>query len=77
MVAVNAGGVPEIIEDQQTGLLVPSGDASALAKAVQNLESDPVWAKELGEAGRKTVMSRFNLQETALRMEQILIATHT
>jgi glycosyltransferase involved in cell wall biosynthesis len=77
VVAVNAGGVPEIIEDQQTGLLVPAGDASALAKAVQKLESDPVWAKKLGAAGQKTVVSRFNLQETALRMEKILRATRT
>jgi glycosyltransferase involved in cell wall biosynthesis len=74
MVAVNAGGVPEIIDDQRTGLLVPSGDASALANAVQKLESDPVWARKLGEAGQKSVISRFNLQETALRMDQILTA---
>ena len=77
MVAVNAGGVPEIIEDQRTGLLVPPGDASALAKAVQKLESDPVWARQLGEAGQKAVISRFNLQETALCMDQILRATRT
>jgi glycosyltransferase involved in cell wall biosynthesis len=74
MVAVNAGGVPEIIEDHQTGLLVPPGDALALRQALQRLEADPLWMKSLGEAGRADVMERFSLHATSVRMDQILMA---
>jgi glycosyltransferase involved in cell wall biosynthesis len=77
MVAVDAGGVPEIIEDSRTGLLIPPGDAKALATALQRLEANPTWAKVLGEAGRKGVTDRFSLEVTSVRMNQILRATHS
>lgn len=75
MIAANAGGVPEIVEDHQTGLLVPPGDVSALVKAIRTLEADPTWAKQLGEAGKEAVIKRFSLKETSLGMEQILLTT--
>jgi glycosyltransferase involved in cell wall biosynthesis len=77
VVAVDAGGVPEIIEDSRTGLLVPPGDAEALAKALRRLEADPPWAKVLGEAGRKGVTDRFSLEATSVQMDQILRATRS
>lgn len=77
MVAVDAGGVPEIIEDARTGLLIPAGDAESLAKALQRLEANPTWAKVLGEAGRKAVADRFSLEATSVRMNQILLATRS
>lgn len=72
VVAVNTGGVTEIIEDHRTGLLVPPGDAPALIQALHRLEADPTWTKRLGEAGRADVMERFSLQATSLRMDEIL-----
>ncbi len=77
VVAVNTGGVPEIIDDHRTGLLVPPGDAPALRQALQRLEADPIWTKSLGEAGRADVMERFSLQATSLHMDQILRAIGT
>ncbi len=77
VVAVDAGGVPEIIEDSRTGLLIPPGDAEALAEALQRLEANPTWAKVLGEAGRKGVTDRFSLEATSVRMNQILRAARS
>src|SRR5439155_3722342 len=60
-VATAVGGVPELVEDGVTGLLLPPGDAAALATALQNLIEDPVRAERLGRAARRRVEERFSL----------------
>ncbi|MFQ5946012.1 MAG: glycosyltransferase, partial [Anaerolineae bacterium] len=61
VVATNAGGVPEIVLDEQTGILVPPADPAAMAAAVISLVEDPARAARLGEAGRRRVESEFTL----------------
>ena len=46
VVATNGGGVPEIVEDGQTGILVPMGDAPALAEAICRVLADPAQARD-------------------------------
>lgn len=61
VIASNAGGNPEAVLDQETGLLFPVGDEQALAHAMQEIVERPQWAKSLGETGRRraeTVFSR-------------------
>lgn len=53
VVAANAGGPAEVVDDGVTGLLCPPGDADALAAALQRLAADPVLRHRLGEAARK------------------------
>jgi glycosyltransferase involved in cell wall biosynthesis len=55
VVASAIGDLPEVIQNGVTGLLVPSGDAEALATAILRLLSDPVLAAKLGEAGENSV----------------------
>jgi len=62
VVATTTGGVPEIVQDGETGMLVPPGDAKALAKAVSSLLQDPARCKRLGEAGRARVASHFTVE---------------
>lgn len=65
VVASKVGGIPEIIQDNVNGLLVEPGDSDALAKAIKNLVYNPAHAIELGQAARKTVLSKFSIaQET-------------
>ena len=49
--ATAAGGVPEVIENERTGLLVPVGDAEALGMAIARLFADPALAARLAAAG--------------------------
>ena len=58
VVASAVGGVPELVDDGRTGLLVPPGDAAALAGALTRLLSDPVEADRMGRAGWARVRAR-------------------
>ncbi len=55
IVASDVDGIPEIIEHEVNGLLVPPGDAYALALAVQRLRDDPELARRLAAVGRQRV----------------------
>ena len=61
VVATAVAGMPELIEDGRTGLLVPPRDPGALAQAIGKLAADPRWRRELGRAGRARVEARFSL----------------
>lgn len=55
----NTGGMPEIVVDGVTGIIVPQGDAIALRSALESLRDDPARAREMGIAGRKRVNDEF------------------
>ena len=63
VVASAVGGVPEIVADGATGLLVPPDDAAALAAALEQLLADAALRRRLGAAGRERVRVRFDLAE--------------
>ena len=60
VIASDAGGIVDIVEHEKTGLLVPPGDAAALATATRRLASDGAKAKALGEAGYRRLVERFS-----------------
>jgi glycosyltransferase involved in cell wall biosynthesis len=64
MVATAAGGMPEVVIDEETGLLVPVRDPEALAAAILRLVEDPGLARRLGEAGRTRMLERHTIQHT-------------
>jgi len=59
VVATRIGGLPEVVRDGETGLLVPADDPRALADAVIRLLEDPQLAAALGAAGRADARARF------------------
>lgn len=61
VVASRVGGIPEVIEDGKTGLLVPSRDPEAIAKAIQTLIADRALTKRFGETLRERVLTDFSL----------------
>ncbi len=71
VVAVNAGGVKEIIEENVTGLLFPMGDEKALADALVWLLANPELAREMGAAGHERVLSHFSISQTARAVEAV------
>ena len=61
VVATTTGGLPEIVLEGETGILVPPGDADALARAVSSLLQNLARCKQLGEAGRTRVAAHFTV----------------
>jgi glycosyltransferase involved in cell wall biosynthesis len=60
VIASRVGGIPDIVEDGVSGLLVPPGDADALAAAVRRVRDDPALARRLGEAGQRRLREQFS-----------------
>jgi glycosyltransferase involved in cell wall biosynthesis len=63
VVASRVNGVPELIENHKTGLLVPARDPQALVAAIREVLSDPTAASEMGAAGRSVVQKRFTVDQ--------------
>jgi len=61
VVATAAGGIPEAVVHEETGLLVPPGDSEALASAVSALLADESRARAMGEAARTRVRREFSV----------------
>jgi len=61
IVAVNAGGMPEVVHDGVNGLLVPPGDSAALVAAIRRLLSDRPLMQRMGQAGMQRIESEFSI----------------
>lgn len=75
VITTPVSGIPEIIEDGRNGTLVPPNDAHALADAIQRTGSDRMLARNLGRAGRMTVLERFDGDRTALELAALFTGT--
>ncbi|WP_174420543.1 glycosyltransferase family 4 protein [Burkholderia diffusa] len=75
VVAARAGGVVEIIEDGDNGLLCEPGDATALANALDTLKRDGALRERLVASGRATAVRRFGTEIYVERVEKILADT--
>jgi glycosyltransferase involved in cell wall biosynthesis len=73
VVATNGGGVPEIVENGKTGILVPMGDVQAMADAICRILANPALAEEMGSRGRQRVADHFTVQQTARRVEAVYL----
>ncbi|MFK0124826.1 glycogen synthase [Streptomyces nigra] len=69
VVASRVGGIPEVVEDGVTGLLVPPDDdfESGLARALDAVAGDPEAARRMGEAGRERAVGEFGWDAVARR----------
>jgi glycosyltransferase involved in cell wall biosynthesis len=65
VVSTRVGGIPKVVDDGRTGLLIDSGDEDALAKALSELLDNPSRARRLGEAGRARVEADFDTRRMA------------
>jgi glycosyltransferase involved in cell wall biosynthesis len=71
VVASDIGGIPEMIEDGVTGLLVPPHDAGALAAAIIRLLTDHPLADMIGRAGHRVVHERFCVERMVAAIEMV------
>src|SRR5262245_53035318 len=71
VVASAVGGIPEMIDDGRTGLLVPPREPGALAAAILRLLQDPPFAARIGRAGHDLVHERFCVEQMVRAVETI------
>ncbi len=71
VVATNVGGVPEIVRDGDTGLLIPPGDEAALAEAILRLAQDGNLRQSMGKAGRRLVAEKYDFEKCLDKMEAV------
>jgi glycosyltransferase involved in cell wall biosynthesis len=61
VVASELSGIPELIDSQVSGILVPPRDAPKIAETLEMLSRDPALRRKLGQAGRQRILDHFNL----------------
>ncbi|MBR0843925.1 glycosyltransferase family 4 protein [Bradyrhizobium liaoningense] len=71
LVAARAGAAELVVEDGLTGVLIPAGDADALAAALEPLMRDPAAALAMGARGRARVLAKFSLDAEAARIGDV------
>ena len=71
VVATRVGGVPELVKDGHSGLIVPPGDTVALAGALRRILEDPELAANAGHAGTKRVRQEFSLGTSAHKLMEL------
>ena len=74
VVATDAGGLPEVVEDGVTGFVVPKGDAAALAGSIDRLLADASLREKMGKAGRIRALQRFDWDRSVERFTEIYAA---
>jgi len=77
VVATRVGGLPEVVIDGETGLLVPAADPPALAEAVLALWRDPDAAGRMGNAGRRRAEERFDVRRMVSQYEALYLEEGT
>lgn len=72
VVASAISGIPELVTDEVSGLLVPPRDPGRLAEALGRLWADPEWASRLGCAGRDKVVSEYDLNANSAQLLRLM-----
>lgn len=71
VVATNVGGIPEVVDNGRTGILVPPQDSEALAQAVIALLRDEKRRQRMGMLGKERALSQFTAQRSAAQLETL------
>jgi len=72
VVAVAAGGLPEIVIDGRTGVLVESADPARIAEGAARVLDDPELARAVAEGGRRFVVENYSLEGQVRKIERVL-----
>ena len=70
--STDVGGVPELIRDGETGLIVPQRDAQATAEAIRELLNDEPLRRRLSDGARREVEQRFGIEANVRRLADVL-----
>lgn len=73
VIASDLSGIPELVINHQSGLLVPPGDAPGLAAALERLAVDAELRQQLGAGGRVRVLDEFDLHKNAAQLVRLFV----
>ena len=68
VVSTRHSGIPEVVHNQENGMLVEPEDATGLADALGVMLDDPMFRERLGQNGQKTVKEAFSIEKNAARL---------
>lgn len=71
VVATKVGGIPEVVLDGETGILIEPGNSEQLAQAILTLIENPALRRQMGEQGRKHVLANYRWEDNAALMERL------
>jgi glycosyltransferase involved in cell wall biosynthesis len=74
VISTTIGGIPEIVEDKISGLLVPPNDETALTDAVIHLVENPELRRQMGENARERVENKFDINKNIQRYIELFSA---
>ena len=74
VISTSAGSIPELIENNKTGVLVQAGSADGLSMAIRSLAHDVVRRREIGRAAQAKVRAEYNWDAVAARFESVYLA---
>jgi len=72
VIASSLSGIPELIQHEKSGFLVPPGDPEALKEKIMMLQDDPALAVELASTAKEVVSEEFNIHNNTLRLSELL-----
>jgi len=74
VIASNTGGLPELVEDGRSGILVPVGGSLEICAALERLLSDADLRRSMGEAGYQLILKEHRIEDTARKYVEIFLA---
>jgi glycosyltransferase involved in cell wall biosynthesis len=73
VIATNVGGIPEVVDDGKTGIIVPPANVNALCEAIKYLIKNPEARLKMGENGRARVLEKFTIEQNVRKTEEIFL----
>jgi glycosyltransferase involved in cell wall biosynthesis len=74
VIASNIGGLPEIVEEGRSGILVPVGGSEEICAALERLIGDPDLRRDMGAAGYQLILKEHRIEETARKYVDLFIS---
>ncbi len=72
VITTSAGSIRELVDDGASGILIPYGDADAIAEAVHKLASEPKTREYMGKRGRRKIQNDFNLEKNTVKLFELI-----
>jgi glycosyltransferase involved in cell wall biosynthesis len=76
VVASNTGGLPEIVQDGLSGILVPVGDSHQIGAALEQLLADADLRRKMGEVGYQSTLNKHRIDDIARKYVDIFLGKH-